>query len=332
MELNEESVILVTGGTGSFGSSFVRTILKNYSVKKVIVYSRDEIKQWEMQKQVGDEPRIRFFLGDVRDEDRLKRAMFGVTHVVHAAALKIVPWAEYNPFECVKTNVIGVMNVINTAIDAGVSSVVALSTDKASAPANVYGASKLLSDKLIMAANYSYSDGHTKFSVVRYGNVLGSRGSVIPAFIECVRCGVPFSVTDERMTRFIIDIDQAVDFVIKALSTAHGGETFVKKLPSISLKDIVAAVAVDHPIQKIGLRPGEKMHEQMIGPEDSARTFDFGDHYRIVARPESYPTPEGRFSMPDGFVYSSERNDHWWSREDLARYIEDNNTELLGKA
>ncbi len=265
--------ILVTGGTGSFGKHFIRNILHNYNPKKLIIYSRDEMKQWYMAKEYKGDERIRFFIGDVRDKERLHRAFHGVDVVVHAAALKIVDVAEYNPFEFVKTNILGAMNIIDVSIDQKIQKVIALSTDKASNPINLYGATKLASDKLFISGNNYTGSDQTKFSIVRYGNVMGSRGSVIPFFLEQANSG-KLSITDERMTRFMIDLDCANEFVLQSLDKMSGGEIFIKKLPSMRVIDI--ANAVDDKAKKIivGIRPGEKIHEQMIGHEDSEYTYE----------------------------------------------------------
>jgi UDP-N-acetylglucosamine 4,6-dehydratase len=276
------ATILITGGTGSFGKAFVRMTLERYKPHKVLVFSRDEMKQEDMQREFGDHPALRFFLGDVRDKDRLRRACQGVDYIVHAAALKIVPTAEYNPFECIKTNVIGAMNIIDCAIDTGVKRVVALSTDKACNPVNLYGATKLCSDKLFIAGGAYVGDGSTSFSVVRYGNVMGSRGSVIPLFQKLAAAGKEITITHPDMTRFMISLDQGVELVYTALSESRGGEIFVKKIPSMRVVDIAEAVAPDCPIKIIGTRPGEKLHEQMISVEDSPYTFECDDYFKIV--------------------------------------------------
>ena len=277
----EGSTILVTGGTGSFGKAFIEMTLSMYKPKKIVVFSRDEMKQWDMAKLYGQDPRVRFFIGSVRDRERLHRALNKVDYVVHAAATKIVPIAEYNPFECVKTNVIGAMNVIDACIDNNVKSVIALSTDKASAPINLYGASKLASDKLFVAGNYySTGPGATRFSVVRYGNVMGSRGSVIPYFLSMQKTG-RLPITDKRMTRFMITLPQAVRFVWSSFKDMSGGEIFVKKIPSMKVIDIAKAINPKADLDFIGIRPGEKLHEQMIGSEDSFNAFEFEDHFRI---------------------------------------------------
>ena len=276
----ENSTILVTGGTGSFGSTFIPMTLKQFNPKKIIVFSRDEMKQWEMAKSFESEDRIRFFIGDVRDRDRLYRALDGVDYVVHAAATKIVPTAEYNPFECIKTNIHGAMNIVDASIDCNVKGVVALSTDKASSPINLYGATKLASDKLFVAAN-SYSGEHrTTFSVVRYGNVMGSRGSVMPFFHQLKDSGsVP--ITDSEMTRFMISLEQGVELVWHAFHDMVGGEIYVKKIPSMKVTDLAKAIAPNAKQEIIGIRPGEKLHEQMIGSEDAPYTFEYKEYFKI---------------------------------------------------
>jgi UDP-N-acetylglucosamine 4,6-dehydratase (inverting) len=325
----KDKTILVTGGTGSFGNAFVPMTLKKYNPKKIIILSRDEMKQWSMaEKFVGDD-RVRFFIGDVRDKDRLNRALDGVDVVVHAAATKIVPTAEYNPFEAVKTNVIGAMNLIDACIDKGVERVVALSTDKASSPINLYGATKLTSDKLFIAGN-SYSGWKkTRFSVVRYGNVLGSRGSVIPFFLSKSKSGV-LPITDKEMTRFMITLEEGVALVWDALEQAEGGEIFVKKIPSMNIMEIAKAVLPQAKFDFVGIRPGEKLHEQMIGAEDSPRTFDFGDHYRILPTIDVGQDAlggEGKLVAP-GFTYMSDNNVDWMSVEQLSTWIEANRARI----
>jgi UDP-N-acetylglucosamine 4,6-dehydratase len=321
--------ILVTGGTGSFGNAFVPMTLEKYNPKKIIILSRDEMKQWSMaEKFVGDD-RVRFFIGDVRDKDRLNRALDGVDVVVHAAATKIVPTAEYNPFEAVKTNVIGAMNLIDACIDKGVERVVALSTDKASSPINLYGATKLTSDKLFIAGN-SYSGAKkTRFSVVRYGNVLGSRGSVIPFFLSKSNSGV-LPITDPEMTRFMITLEEGVKLVWDALEQAQGGEIFVKKIPSMNIMEIAKAVLPKAKFDFVGIRPGEKLHEQMIGEEDSPRTFDFGDHYRILPTidvGQDVLGGKGK-SVAPGFTYTSDNNIDWMNVEQLSTWIEANRSRI----
>jgi UDP-N-acetylglucosamine 4,6-dehydratase len=321
--LNNSS-ILVTGGTGSFGHSFLPMTLRKYKPRRLVIFSRDEMKQWEMAKLYGDDTRVRFFIGDVRDKDRLSRALDGIDYVVHAAATKIVPTAEYNPFECVKTNVIGAMNLIDACIDKGVKKVVALSTDKASSPINLYGATKLASDKLFVAGN-SYAGGHdTRFSVVRYGNVMGSRGSVIPFFLSIRDRGV-IPVTDPRMTRFMISLEQSVELVWHAFEDMVGGETYVKKIPSMKLTDLAKAVAPDAKLEIIGIRPGEKLHEQMISSEDSYYTYEYPDHFKIVPSIYDWDTSIERIKdgklVAEGFEYSSDRNSHWMSVPELQGWI-----------
>ena len=316
--------ILVTGGTGSFGNAFIPMTLLKYNPKKIIIFSRDEMKQWEMAKIFPNEERIRFFIGDVRDRDRLYRALDDVDYVVHAAATKIVPTAEYNPSECIKTNINGAMNVIDAAIDASVEKVIALSTDKASNPINLYGATKLASDKLFVASNSFETDKCTRFSVVRYGNVMGSRGSVIPFFINCIKNGrIP--ITDKRMTRFMITLEQGVKLVWQAFSDMKGGEIYVKKIPSMNIQDIAKAIAPGLPIDYIGIRPGEKLHEQMIGVEDAPFTFEYDDHFKIF--PAIYDWWQGEKSFQSGikvndaFTYTSDMNNEWLSIQELRDWI-----------
>jgi UDP-N-acetylglucosamine 4,6-dehydratase len=328
----ENKTILVTGGTGSFGNSFVPLTLDKFNPKKIIVYSRDEMKQWSMSQKINDS-RVRYFIGDVRDKDRLYRALDGVDFVVHAAATKIVPTAEYNPFECIKTNIIGAMNLIDACIDKNVESVVALSTDKASSPINLYGASKLASDKLFIAGN-SYSAGkQTVFSVVRYGNVMGSRGSVIPFFMS-LEDNQPVPITDKRMTRFMIGLDQAVELVWQAFEDAKGGEIYVRKIPSMSICDIAKAVSPNKEQELIGIRPGEKLHEQMIGEEDALFTYEYDDYYKILPAINSWDSdPEridGGKKVSEDFIYSSESNSEWMTVNELEHWIE-TNRDLIGK-
>jgi UDP-N-acetylglucosamine 4,6-dehydratase len=307
----------VTGGTGSFGRKFVEMALRSVRPKRLIVFSRDELKQYEMAQQF-QHPSLRFFLGDVRDRDRLKRAFEGVDVVVHAAALKQVPLAEYNPFECIKTNVLGAMNVVDAAIDAGVQRVVALSTDKATNPINLYGATKLCSDKVFVAGNSYAGARNTLFSVVRYGNVVGSRGSVIPRFLELKKTGV-LPITDERMTRFWITLEQGVQLVLDSLPLMHGGEIFVPKIPSMRLVDLARAIAPQCRLEVVGIRPGEKLHEVMITEDDAVRTVEL-DRFFVV-RPlfpwwSADNWSEGR-SVPPRFRYSSDTNTSWLTPEQL---------------
>lgn len=327
-----DKTILVTGGTGSFGNTFVPMTLAKYNPKKIIILSRDEMKQWDMAKKFHNDPRVRFFIGDVRDRERLYRALDGVDFVVHAAATKIVPTAEYNPFECVKTNVDGAMNLIDACIDKGVKRVVALSTDKASSPINLYGATKLASDKLFVAGN-AYSGEHgTRFAVVRYGNVMGSRGSVIPFFMSIKDKGV-LPVTDERMTRFMISLEQGVELVWHAFEDMVGGEIYVKKIPSMKVTDLARVVAPEARQEIVGIRPGEKLHEQMIGAEDSFHTFEYPEHYKILPAINGWSDSPERIKdgkrVPEGFVYASDNNREWMSDADLQYWI-DVNREKIG--
>lgn len=321
------STILVTGGTGSFGHAFVRQALELQQPRRIIVYSRDEMKQWEMAKLFGNDPRIRFFIGDVRDRDRLYRALNGVDYVVHAAAMKIVPSAEYNPFECIRTNIDGAMNVIDASIDRNVKKVVALSTDKASSPANLYGATKLASDKLFVSGN-AYSGGKsTRFSVVRYGNVMGSRGSVIPFFTQLRDKGV-LPITDQRMTRFMITLDQSVDTVWNAFTDMVGGEIYVRKIPSMTITDIAKAVAPEAKYEFIGIRPGEKLHEQMISAEDSYTTFEYEQFYKILPAIHGWALDPERIKegvkVQEGFEYASDTNTEWMASDALRFWLTGN--------
>ena len=329
------STILVTGGTGSFGNTFLPMTLARHDPKRIIVFSRDEMKQWQMAKRFGSDPRVRFFIGDVRDRDRLYRALDGVDVVIHAAATKIVPTAEYNPFECVKTNVLGAMNLVDACIDKGVRRVVALSTDKASSPTNLYGATKLASDKIFIAGNSYAGARDTRFSVVRYGNVMGSRGSVIPHFLS-IREGGVLPVTDLRMTRFMITLEQAVEMVWHAVGDMVGGETYVRKIPSITLSDLARAVSADARLDVVGIRPGEKLHEQMIGADDAMYTWEYPDHYKILPAIHDWNECKDRIGegrrMPEGFSYSSERNDDWMSVESLRAWIEPRAAALIEAA
>ncbi|MDD2367421.1 MAG: UDP-N-acetylglucosamine 4,6-dehydratase (inverting) [Desulfuromonadaceae bacterium] len=318
------STILVTGGTGSFGNAFVPMTLEKFNPKKIIIYSRDEMKQWEMAKKFQGDPRVRFFIGDVRDKERLHRALDGVDFVVHAAATKIVPTAEYNPFECVKTNINGAMNLIDVCIDKGVKRVVALSTDKASSPINLYGATKLASDKLFIAGN-AYAGCHdTRFAVVRYGNVMGSRGSVIPFFMSIMEKGV-LPITDERMTRFMISLEQGVELVWHAFNDMEGGEIYVKKIPSMKVVELAKTVAPKARLEFVGIRPGEKLHEQMISVEDSLFTYDYPEHYKILPSINNWNNSEERIQdgkkVAEGFSYTSDNNPEWMSSGDLQAWL-----------
>lgn len=329
----KNSTILITGGTGSFGHTFVPMTLEKYNPKKLIIFSRDEMKQWEMAKKFKDDKRVRFFIGDVRDKERLYRALDGVDYVVHAAATKIVPTAEYNPFECIKTNINGAMNLIDACIDKGVKGVVALSTDKASSPINLYGATKLASDKLFVAGN-AYSGEHgTKFSVVRYGNVMGSRGSVIP-FFESIKETGELPITDERMTRFMISLEQGVELVWHAFDDMVGGEIYVKKIPSMKITDLATTIAPNAKQVIIGIRPGEKLHEQMISTEDSFYTYEYPEHYKILPVINDWAETKERIKdgvkVPEGFYYSSDNNTQWMSQDELKAWLIAN-AEKIGK-
>ncbi|MBI6865217.1 UDP-N-acetylglucosamine 4,6-dehydratase (inverting) [Lysinibacillus fusiformis] len=317
----KDKVVLVTGGTGSFGKKFTKKALE-LGVKKIIVFSRDELKQYEMKQQFQDN-RVRFFIGDVRDKERLNRAFDGVDIVIHAAAMKHVDACEYNPFEAIKTNIHGAQNIIEAAIDSGVERIIALSTDKACSPVNLYGATKLASDKLFVAANAYTGAKKTMFSVVRYGNVVGSRGSVVPFFKRIRETGtVP--ITDERMTRFWITLDQGVQFVVDSLERMHGGEVFVPKIPSMNIMDLAKAIAPDCKYEIIGIRPGEKLHEAMIMEDDARHTVEFDSYY--VIQPEfpwwSKSFAEGGKKLPDGFSYTSDKNTDWLDNEKLLKVLE----------
>ncbi len=309
--------ILITGGTGSFGQKCTEMLLRDYKPKRIIIFSRDELKQFEMAQKFPAEqyPCMRYFIGDVRDRERLNRAFHGVDYVIHAAALKQVPAAEYNPTECIHTNIGGAENVINAAADLGVKKVVALSTDKAVGPLNLYGATKLCSDKLFVAAN-AYIGSRTNFSVVRCGNKIGSRGSVIPYFIKKRDEGDPLPVTDRRMTRFWITLQQGVTMVLRAFELAGGGEVFVPKIPSMKISDLAEAIAPGMPTVEVGIRPGEKLHETMITSEDSRHTIDIGDYYVIKPETFSYNGKTG-VPVPEGFVYNSGTNETWLSVGEL---------------
>lgn len=327
----ENSTILITGGTGSFASRFIPMTLEKYSPERIIVYSRDEMKQWEMAQKYQDDSRIRFFIGDVRDRNRLYRALDGVDYVVHAAATKIVPTAEYNPFECVKTNINGAMNVIDACLDMGVKRCVALSTDKASSPINLYGATKLASDKLFVASN-SYSGAKKcRFSVVRYGNVMGSRGSVIPFFMSLGETSY-IPITDPRMTRFMITLEAGVELVWHSFEDCMGGEIYVQKIPSMNIMDIADVIAPGREKKVIGIRPGEKLHEQMIGLEDAPHTYEYRDYYKII--PAIHNWSKDPIRIKDGtrveqdFVYSSQNNTEWMTRGQLSSWLKSNHDKI----
>lgn len=320
----KDKSILITGGTGSFGKAFVKYMLKHCEPKRVVIFSRDEFKQYEMAQEFGNDKRLRFFLGDVRDKDRLYRAFYGIDYVVHAAALKQVPAAEYNPFEFIKTNILGAQNVIEACIDNNVKKVVALSTDKAAIPINLYGATKLCSDKLFVAGN-AYAGGRvTKFAVVRYGNVLGSRGSVLPLFLKQKEEGV-ITITHKDMTRFWITLNQAVELVLKAFKLMTGGEIFVPKIPSMKMIDFAQAIAPEAEIREIGIRPGEKMHEVMIPEDDARHTREYADHFRIIPEFLNWEAPKdfgnGGKKLPEGFSYRSDNNTWWLTKEELLNII-----------
>ena len=318
----KDKVVLVTGGTGSFGKKFIKKALM-LGVKKIIVFSRDELKQYEMKQEFQDE-RMRFFIGDVRDKDRLYRAFDGVDIVIHAAAMKHVDACEYNPFEAVKTNINGAQNIIEAAIDRGVEKVIALSTDKACSPVNLYGATKLASDKLFVAANAYVGEKKTRFAVVRYGNVVGSRGSVVPFFKKIKHTGrVP--VTDERMTRFWITLEQGVQFVLDNLERMQGGEIFVPKIPSMNIMDLAKAIAPQCEIDVIGIRPGEKLHEAMIMEDDARHTMEFDMYYVILPELSWWSKNElvGGKSLPEGFSYTSDNNKEWLTVEHLQQLVKE---------
>ncbi|MCM1145063.1 MAG: UDP-N-acetylglucosamine 4,6-dehydratase (inverting) [Blautia sp.] len=322
----KDKTILITGGTGSFGKSFTKYVLTHYEPRKIIIYSRDEFKQWLMAnefQEYGD--RLRFFIGDVRDLERLKRACEGVDYIIHAAALKQVPVCEYNPNEAIKTNIHGAMNVIDAALDCGVRKVVALSTDKAVNPVNLYGGTKLVSDKLFVAANAYVGNKDVNFSIVRYGNVAGSRGSIIPLFRSLIEEGkTELPITDFRMTRFWISLSQGVELVIKALTEAKGGETFISKIPSFKVTDLAEAMLPGCKMKEIGIRPGEKLHEIMVTPEDSMTTYEYEKHFIVYPQmtwnDKQQPDLSGK-KVEEGFSYSSGNNTDWLSVEDIRELL-----------
>lgn len=327
------SSILITGGTGSFGHTFVPMTLARYNPSRLVIFSRDEMKQWEMAKLYAGDPRVRFFIGDVRDKDRLVRALDGIDYVVHAAATKIVPTAEYNPFECIKTNIFGAMNLIDAAIDRGVKRVVALSTDKASNPVNLYGATKLASDKVFVAGNSYSGNQETSFSVVRYGNVMGSRGSIIPFFSKLAQdpnAAIP--ITDPRMTRFMITLEQGVELVWHAFKDMIGGEIYVNKCPSMQITDIAKTIAPKAKQKIIGIRPGEKLHEQMIGPEDAPYTYEHANHFKVLPAIHNWNEDPKRIGngnpVPVDFTYVSNKNPEWMSDEELQSWLSKNTNKI----
>jgi len=323
----DDKVVLITGGTGSFGKKFVEIVLSRFTPRKLIVFSRDELKQFEMRQRFPDTygSPIRYFIGDVRDKDRLSRAFDGVDIVVHAAALKHVPIAEHDPLEAVKTNVLGAANVIDAAIDCNVHKVIALSTDKAANPINLYGATKLCSDKLMVAAN-NYSGRHpTRFAVVRYGNVMGSRGSVIPFFLKMRETGV-LPITDPRMTRFWLTLEQGVDFVLDSIQRMRGGEIFVPKIPSMNILDLARAISPDCPTKTVGIRPGEKLHEVMVPEDDARHTLEFDDYFAVLPAFHDWYGDElwagiGGNPCPEGFRYSSDTNKRWLTVEEMREMV-----------
>ena len=323
MTIPQNSSILITGGSGSFGGAFVRRALDDLNPERVVIFSRDELKQFEMKSRFDGDDRLRWFLGDIRDRDRLNRALVGVDYVVHAAALKQVDTAEYNPFEFVKTNVLGSQNVIDACIDAGVKKVVALSTDKASSPINLYGATKLTADKLFVAANNYANDHATQLAVVRYGNVMGSRGSVIPFFRGKIESQESLPITDRRMTRFWITLDQAVTFVINSFGEMSGGELYVPRIPSMRIVDLVEALEPGYPTVEIGIRPGEKLHEEMVSSDDSFRTVMQDDRYVVMPTIAEWGfTPVEGEPVPPGFSYRSDTNDQWLSASELRTILD----------
>jgi len=328
----DNKTVLITGGTGSFGNVCARTLLERYSLKKLIIYSRDEMKQWNMSQKFKSHSNIRFFIGDVRDKERLSRAVSDVDYVIHAAATKIVPTAEYNPFECIKTNINGAMNLIDVCIDRGVKKIVALSTDKACSPINLYGATKLASDKLFVSGNYYAGKQETNFSIVRYGNVMGSRGSVIPFFMSLDE-NKPIPITDKRMTRFMISLEQGIDLVLKAFEDALGGEIYVKKIPSMNILEIAKSIRNKPEFELIGIRPGEKIHEMMISPEDAEFTYEYEDYYKILPNIFDSNTLKNYIKngkkVPSGFSYSSDQNTDWFSASELKDWIKKNHS-LIG--
>ena len=328
--LNNKS-ILVTGGTGSFGNKFITMTLEKYNPRQIVIYSRDEMKPWEMAKKFEDDSRIKFVIGDVRDKEHLSRSLNGIDYVVHAAATKIVPTAEYNPLECVKTNINGATNLIDTCIDRGIKGVVALSTDQASNPINLYGATKLVSDKLFVAGNAYAGDHDTIFSVVRYGNVMGSRGSVIPFFMKLKETG-ELPITDPNMTRFMISLEDAVELVWHAFDDMKGGEIYVKKIPSMTITDIAKAVSETAKQKTIGIRPGEKIHEQMIGLEDALHTYEYKDHYKILPAIYNWSSDPKRnkdgIKVDENFTYSSDQNKEWMNVKDLQQWIDANRAKI----
>lgn len=326
MSVLEGASVLVTGGTGSFGKAFIKRLLDDVKPQRVVIYSRDELKQWEVRQLFNDDPRLRFFIGDVRDRDRLNRAMHGVDYVVHAAALKQVDTGEYNPFEFVKTNVMGSQNVVESCIDNGVKKVVALSTDKASSPINLYGSTKLTADKLFVLGNHYAAAYPSRFAVVRYGNVTGSRGSIIPKFKALHEAGESLPITDLRCTRFLITLPQAVDMVLDTFELMQGGELVVPHIPSHMVTDLAQAIAPGAKMHDIGLRPGEKLHEEMISPEEGRRAITVRDGKYYILEPElatwGYEKRSDGVPVPDGFHCASDKNDIWYDADDIRALLE----------
>ena len=320
----KNSSILITGGTGSFGNAFVPMTLKKYDPSKIVIFSRDEMKQWEMENKFNNDKRLRFVLGDIRDKERLSRAVDGIDYVVHAAAMKIVPKSEYDPFECIKTNIIGAMNLIDVCIDRKVKKIVALSTDKACSPSNLYGGTKLISDKLFISGNTYSASPKTIFSVVRYGNVMGSRGSVIPLFLKNIR-KKSLPITDTRMTRFMITLEEGVNLVWEAFLDMQGGETYVKKIKSMKITDIALAVNPKAEFEIIGIRPGEKLHEQMISCEDAPFTFEYDDYFKILPTLNNWNKDLERIKygklVEKDFIYASNLNKEWMTKDELRNWI-----------
>jgi UDP-N-acetylglucosamine 4,6-dehydratase len=323
MSLLSGSSILITGGTGSLGKALLRELLDHHDVRRVVVFSRDELKQLEVRRMFNDDPRLRWFIGDVRDRNRLHRAFHQVDYVIHAAALKQVDTAEYNPFEFVETNIRGSQNVIDAAIDAGVKKVVALSTDKASSPVNLYGATKLCADRLFISGNHYAASYDTRFCVVRYGNVMGSRGSILPIWKSLADAGQSLPITHKEMTRFWITIDQAVNFVLDSFSLMHGGELYVPKIPSIRITDLAEAVAPGAAMHEIGIRPGEKLHEEMIAADDSRRTISVGDRYVVTPHLSGwgYEAPRDGIQVRDNWSYQSDQNEVFLDVPELKKMI-----------
>lgn len=331
--MKKNSTIFITGGTGSFGNTFVKLTLQKYNPKKIIIFSRDEMKQWEMRNIYSSEKRLQFIIGDVRDGSSLSKAMSGADYVVHAAATKIVPLAEYNPFECIKTNINGAMNVINASIENKIPKVVGLSTDKASNPINLYGATKLAADKLFIAGNNYFKKNSTKFSIVRYGNVMGSRGSVIPLFIKQSKNNL-ITITEENMTRFMISLEDAVKSVWDAFNDMHGGEIYIKKIPSMKVVDIAKSISSKVKLKVIGIRPGEKIHEQMISIEDAPHTYEYSNYFKILPSLHNLSKDKKRIKkgkkVSKNFCYNSFNNKNWMNINQLKLWIK-NNKNIIGK-